>query len=130
MECSHEVLSEVGEVLGPRGTRRWSDELKARIVAETLVDGATVTAVARRYDLRPNHLSAWRRLARDGKLVLPSLPEEPGFASLVVQPEAKASPAVSIGTLDVIFGAVTLRLDAAAPAARIAEIVRALNRAA
>ena len=67
MEYSTEVLIESGVVIGPKGHRRWPDELKAQIVAATLVDGATVSAVARQYDMRPNHLSIARQgLAEQG----------------------------------------------------------------
>ncbi len=129
MERSAEVLSQIALIVGPKGKRRWPEALKARIVAETLVEGATVNAVARRYDMRPNHVSEWRRLARTGRLVLSAVPEDVSFAPILVRQDPVAEPAPMAGALDMIRGEVTLRLDAATPAVRIAEIVRALNAA-
>lgn len=102
--------------------------LKARIVAETLIEGETVKAVAKRYELIPSTVSDWRRLARQGKLVLPNL-DGMDFVPVEIEapaPEAQPLAATSSGTIDVIKGDVTVRLDAAATATRIAEIARAL----
>ena len=45
------------------GARRWRFELKAGIAAETLIEGATVKVVAKRYGLIPSTVSDWRRMA-------------------------------------------------------------------
>ena len=128
MERSTEFLTDLDVVVGPRGQRRWPDALKARIVAETLVEGATVRDVAGRYDLRPNHLSEWRRRAREGTLVLPALPApEPAFAPMVVEKLTDRAVAAENATLEIVCGDVVIRLEATTPAARIAEIVRALG---
>ena len=126
MEASTETLSKV-EVLAVRsGRRRWPDEVKARIVAETLEPGATVRSVARRYDVHSNQLTGWRRLARDGRLVLPAVETAVEFAPLVVGEESSVS--VPGGErVEVVLDRVTVRLDAAVPAGRLAEIVSALN---
>lgn len=42
-------------------------------MAETLVAGVSVSDVARHHSLKANHVSAWRTLARPGKLVVPRI---------------------------------------------------------
>jgi transposase len=52
--------------------RRWSDEQKGVIVAESYEPGAVVSDVAHRHDMSPQHLFAWRKAARAGLLTLPA----------------------------------------------------------
>src|SRR3954462_15951346 len=49
-----------------RRHRAWPEALKREIVAATLLQGASVARVARRYDVNPNQVFAWRRRYRDG----------------------------------------------------------------
>jgi transposase len=44
--------------------RRWTDEEKKRIVAESEAPGCSVSIVARRHDLNANMLFTWRRRFR------------------------------------------------------------------
>jgi transposase len=139
MATTVEFLRDYGVDIRANGQKRWPDEVKAQIVAETLKPGVTVNAVAARYGLRPNHLSEWRSRARDGKLVLPAM-EDDGFcfAPLVLsdgnappEPERSDRPseptAQPLGSIEIVVDQVTIRLDGATAAVRIAEIVRAIG---
>ena len=46
--------------------RAWPESLEREIVAATLLPGASVSRVARRYDVNTNQVFAWRRRYRDG----------------------------------------------------------------
>jgi len=118
------------EVLeGPTGRRRWPAEVKGRIVAETLRPGATVAEVARRHGLKAQHLSTWRRLAREGKIVVPgdALDDVPMFARVEIAPEPASRP--RSGFVAIEFGEATIRRPGDTPAGRIAEIAHALRAA-
>lgn len=114
--------------VGRRRCPRWPQDVKVRIVAETLVDGATENAVARRYGMRPMHSSEWRCMAREGKLVLLNLDGVSFVPVAVDEPTAPLldAPETEMGVIDVLKGKVTIRLAADTSAVRIAEIAAAL----
>jgi len=127
MEVTNEFLTRIPR--GSDGKRRWPTELKARIVAETLVNGATVNGVAKRYELKPSSISDWRRMAREGKLVLPNL-DGMDFVPVKIEEPKPPVPVPALSgnstTLDVIKGDLTVRLDAGTTPERIAQIAAAL----
>lgn len=136
MATTDEFLRDYGVDIRTNGQRRWPDEIKARIVAETLEPGATVNEVAHRYGIRPNHLSEWRGQARRGKLCLPAVREDDSlcFAPVVLSdpraPDSECDPPikpVSPKPIEIITAAVTIRLDADIGTDRLVEIVRGLE---
>ena len=123
-----EAVGFVELLVAPAAKRRWSDDAKGRMVAETLVPGVTVNEVARRHGVKANHLSSWRTLARIGKLVVPEVAGAEFTAPMVVT-QSSELPIVT-GTIDLVIGPVTVRLGAATPAPRVAELVIALQACA
>lgn len=76
----------------------------------------------------PSHLSDWRRMAREGKLILSKL-DGVSFVPAAIEEPAVTLPDVveaEVGVIDLLKGDVTIRLAADTPATRIAEIAAAM----
>jgi transposase len=116
-----EVITGVGR------RRRWSDDEKARIVAESLDPATTSSAVARRYGLHVSQLFTWRQqLQRRASSVETS--GTPGFVPVLLA-EDGAAPAEAVGRMEIALGPAVVRVGADVDAAalrRVLEAVRSL----
>lgn len=144
-------------ITGPARRRQWSDDDKARIIVESLLPGANVSAVARRHGLSPQQLFGWRREARelfsadsapttagatdDGTTTPP-----PAFASVVLvrgqeamssppspPPPASAPPAspgaTASGRIEIAIGDTVVRVIGPVEPATLTAVLRAVRRA-
>ena len=114
-------------ITGALGRRRWSTEAKARIVAESLAPGVVISEVARRYDLRPQQLFAWRHLARQGRLALPA--EELSFVPVVGATDAPpvVNSAPPAGIIEVVLGGAVVRVPPDVDGRLLAKVLRAVK---
>lgn len=69
---------------GARSYKRWPETLKREIVAASLAPGASVSLVARQYDVNANQVFSWRK--RYPAAVGPSSPA-PGLVPVTITPE-------------------------------------------
>jgi transposase len=111
--------------------RRWRSEDKGRIVAESYAPGAVVSEVARRHDITPQHLFAWRKAARAGRLTLPA-EEAPMFVPVVTTiREVGASDAAANGPGSIVIeitGA-TVRAQRGVDLGWLRDVLRAVKAA-
>ena len=110
-----EVITGVGR------RRRWTDEEKAWIVAESLDPASTVSAVARRYGLHPSQLFVWRQ-----RLAAPVVREAPAFVPVVVAEEDPA-PAGTAGRIEIALGPAVVRVGADVDAAALRRVLEAVR---
>ena len=85
-----EVLSE------PERRRRYRDEEKAALIAETFRPGVCTADLARRHGLHPQQLYTWRRQARRGELVLRD-EDLPMFAPVVAADPGHRGDGATVG---------------------------------
>jgi transposase len=130
------------EVFTGTGRRRsFSDEAKARIVAEIVTSGDSVSGVARRHGLSPQQLFGWRRQLRESQAepseadrlqFVPAVVDVASSASTVRRqrnaPLCKAGPGA--GMIEVEIDGVTVRLGRGADVKTLIAVLRALKAGA
>ena len=86
------------EIFRGQVRRRWSEEDKRRLVAETFGPGATLHGIARRHGVSPSQLFAWRKLYRAGAGIEHAVPASgvPGFAAVEITPATPPSVADAV----------------------------------
>ncbi len=120
------------EVLtGPGRRRKWSDDEKARIVAETLQPGAMVTAVARRWQVCPQQVFGWRREMRLGAPsgAVTALAFVP-IVSAVPVPEPSVPLPSPMPPIEVTLSGAVLRIPPGSEADFLTTVLRAIRASA
>jgi len=130
---------------GTRRRRPWSDEDKARIVAESYGDGITVCDVAHRNGICPSQLFTWRRQLRqpvesaETPLFVPAVIAEAAASAHAVPLPAPVSASRSAGRprrarrgasaapIEVSMDGISVRIGRGADATLIAAVLDALK---
>jgi len=130
------------EVLtGPGRRRRWSPESKAQVVAESLAPGARPSEVARRWQICPQQVFAWRREARAGLLALPAqggvvVPPGPDFVPIHAEPALPPAAPVAVPApvsplaIEVEVAGAVVRVLPGMDAALLTSVLRAVRASA
>ena len=111
--------------------RRWSDEAKGQVVAESYEPGAVVSEVARRHDMSPQHLFGWRKAARAGRLVLPAA-EPPMFvpvATATGAPGAAGAVTHCTGSIAIEIAGAVVRAEPGVDLGWLRAVLRAVKAA-
>ena len=117
-----EVITGVGR------RRRWTDEEKARIVAESLDPGTTASAVARRYGLHVSQLFTWRQQLQRSAVSSVAAVGGPAFVPVLMAEDSPA-PTEAAGRMEIALGPAVVRVGADVDAAalrRVLEVVQGL----
>jgi transposase len=118
-------------ITGVERRRRWRDEDKLRILAETEQPGANVSEVARRHDVSRGLVWQWRRQLRQGRLALRDT-VEPRFIPLRVEGSTAQEPAASLvceSRIEIVLpDGTSLRVGSDVDTAALRRVLTALRR--
>src|SRR3954462_11665664 len=97
--ANHDSFRRIEVITGVGRRRRWTDEEKARIVAESLDPATTASAVARRYGLHVSQLVTWRQQLQRSTLTVETS-GAPGFVPVLLA-EDGAVPVAPGGRMEI-----------------------------
>jgi transposase len=109
-------------ITGPERRRRWSEDQKRAIVAESFAPGAVVSDVARRADISAGQIYRWRQELRGAV----------GFAQVLIAPAERAAAngvaPCAEPAIEVEVRKARVRIPGSIPATLAAAVIKALSR--
>ena len=89
-----------------RRHKRWPEALKREIVAATSEPGASVSMVARRYDVNANQVFSWRRRYREASEPSPATLPTPRLLPVTIAPAPEDQHEAALGEIRFDLGAI------------------------
>ncbi len=121
---SFHVIEVVADRLegAPRRVRReWSEAFKTQIVAESLMPGANISAIARRTGISPSQLFGWRRQAIRRGTVRPT--------DALDGPRPVEADAAAASMIEIIIDGVVVRAGAGVSDEHLRRVIRVVRSA-
>jgi transposase len=116
---------------GRRRNRSWPEALKREIVAASFTPGASVSTVARHYDVNANQVFSWRKRYRDEPRA-PAVRSVPQLMPVVVTAEQDAvatQPSTVAATIEIdLAGKYRVRVGSGVDAQALRRVLDVLER--
>ena len=116
---------------GRRRNRSWPEALKREIVAASFAPGASVSTVARHYDVNANQVFSWRKRFRDEPRA-PAVRSAPQLMPVVVTAEQDAvatQPSTVAETMEIdLAGKYRVRVGSSVDAQALRRVLDVLER--
>jgi len=119
-------MARVEVITGPERRRRWTEEQKRAILAESFAPGAVVSEVARRADVRASQIYRWRQelhAVTDGFAQVLIAAAEPATVSRT-HGQACGEPPIEVE----FAGRVRVRIPATIPPELASAVIKSLRR--
>lgn len=127
-------LQRVEVITGVGRRRRWSDDFKAHVVAESLEPDMVISEVARRHGLKPQQLFSWRNQFRTHAPVPRAFapvvvePQQPDAAKRTISPTRDGSTARDM--IEIVVKGAVIRIPVTVDVDTLAAVLRAVKATA